>query len=553
MPAKILNFQLKELSQLTDACWAAWLEHGASGWRVRGAHQLPQKMQTILLEYSARPLINTWLSGALANGRGRNRALSNADLKCRKLFAFPGSKGQNILLIGANKLDPKSQRMWRALALSNPADDDAGDALGRNLKLIHKVVQRVIGLGDIAEVARIASDLIAKNFGYELAVVLLADDNNNLIVRGIGGTAAKAVRRGLSDLQARGAVSITSQVFQTGRSLLIGDVADHPLYLPIPGWDAGSEMCVALSDGEKIFGIIDVESSEPGAFTKTDLLAMEALAGILASVISSAGHYQKLQETVSQLQETQQELQATIGAQHEAEARLIQAAKLAAVGEMAAGVAHELNNPLTTVVGFTEMLVEDMPDESPQKSDLSLVLREARRARSVVRRLLDFARQSETVRVRADMNELVEDALTLTKHLLRTSGIDLVVFLEKDLPWVLMDRNQIKQVILNLTNNALHAMPSGGKLILETARHNRHGKDGVLFRVQDTGVGIPPEHMERIFEPFFTTRASEGGTGLGLSVTYGIVGDHQGAIEVESTVNIGSTFTVWLPLEAASA
>jgi len=254
-------------------------------------------------------------------------------------------------------------------------------------------------------------------------------------------------------------------------------------------------------------------------------------------------------DAVLELQQTQQELQARISAQMEAEARLIQAAKLAAVGEMAAGVAHELNNPLTTVVGFTELALDELPMESPIRKDLDLVLQEARRARSVVRRLLDFARQSETSRVKADINEIVDDVMMLTKHLMHASHVQPEIRLGQSLSWVLVDRNQIKQVVINLVNNALYAMPEGGRLVVETDEKSRYGRQWMTLTVRDTGEGIPAENLERIFEPFFTTRADHGGTGLGLSVTYGIVTDHAGMIEVESTVKQGSTFTVWLPLE----
>lgn len=257
----------------------------------------------------------------------------------------------------------------------------------------------------------------------------------------------------------------------------------------------------------------------------------------------------RLQQAVRELEETQQELQARIAAQHEAESRLVQAAKLAAVGEMAAGIAHELNNPLTSVVGFTELSLEALPPDSSLRPDLDLVLREAQRARSVVRRLLDFARQSESLRVRADLNEIVEDVIALTKHLLHTSGVTIVSHLTTNLPWVSVDRNQMKQVLINLINNALYAMPQGGALTLATSLQPRYESPWLCMEVSDTGIGIPAENLGRIFEPFFTTRGQKGGTGLGLSVTYGIVTEHGGAIEVQSAPGSGSTFRVWLPLE----
>ena len=227
----------------------------------------------------------------------------------------------------------------------------------------------------------------------------------------------------------------------------------------------------------------------------------------------------------------------------------LEAAKMAAVGEMAAGIAHELNNPLTTISGFAELILEELPPDSTQRADLELIVREARRARDVVRRLLDFARQSESVRVPANVNELIEETLDLMKHLLHTSGIDVVRDFASPLPEIPLDRNQIKQVLLNLFHNALHAMPTGGRLSIRTQRRRRDSRSWVAIAIRDTGMGIAPEVIGRVFEPFFTTRAHEGGTGLGLSVSYGIVVNHGGDIEVESEVGKGSCFTVWLPVE----
>ena len=148
---------------------------------------------------------------------------------------------------------------------------------------------------------------------------------------------------------------------------------------------------------------------------------------------------------------------------------------------------------------------------------------EAQRARGVVRRLLDFARQSESARVRSDINEIIMDVLALVNHLLRTSGIRLITYLSDGIPWISVDRNQIKQVILNLVHNALHAMPTGGELHITTNRQRRNRREWLAMSLADTGIGIAPENLGRLFEPFFTTRSKDGGTGLGLSVTYGII------------------------------
>jgi signal transduction histidine kinase len=419
----------------------------------------------------------------------------------------------------------------------------------RNLELIHEVVKHTVGVTDIDQIGHITADLIARNFTYELALVIVVNSEGQARAAGIGGTAAAAVRDALTgeaDWLRRG---IVSEVLATGRNMLVNQVGENPVYVPLPGWEAGAEVCVALRSGDAILGAIDVQSSKIHSFTQNDLLVLEALAGILGSVVAGAGQYQNLQATVAQLEAARGELQERIAAQKMAESRLVQAAKLAAVGEMAAGIAHELNNPLTTIAGFTELALEEIPAEQPVYHDLQLVLRETKRARNVVRRLLDFARQTESVRTRSDINEIVADVLSLTNHLLRTGGITVYPDYAEHLPWVSVDRNQIKQVLLNLIHNAMHAMPAGGNLYLSTAFQRNDQRDGVTIMIRDTGVGIAPEHIPRLFEPFFTTRSHEGGTGLGLSVSYGIILNHGGRIDVQSSLGEGSTFTIWLPVE----
>ena len=425
---------------------------------------------------------------------------------------------------------------------------EEAEGRARNLGLIHEVVQQVIGLTDPREVAEITAELLARYFAYELAAVFLADESGALTIGGFGGASPNVVKRAIKSFEYPVRGGITGHVFETGESVMVNDVLLDARYRSIKGWQAGSEMCVAIHDGSKILGILDVESSSRNAFTHNDFIALESLAGILASVITSADQYQRLQVTIDQLRSMQVELNERMEAQRSAENRLVQAAKLAAVGEMAAGIAHELNNPLTSVMGFAELALEDIPATSDTRKDLEMVVRESVRARDVVRRLLDFARQSESTRARASLNEVVEDVVALSRHLIHTNGVELILDLRENLPWVLMDANQIKQVLLNLVHNALQAMPEGGEMEISTFPDLREGREGICVSVRDTGVGISPSDQSRIFEPFFTTKGDRGGTGLGLSVTYGIVTDHGGQIDVESRQGEGSTFKVWLPL-----
>jgi signal transduction histidine kinase len=223
--------------------------------------------------------------------------------------------------------------------------------------------------------------------------------------------------------------------------------------------------------------------------------------------------------------------------------QLIQASKLGAIGELAAAVAHEVNNPLTGILGFAELLMSGIPDDDPRHEEAAVIREEAVRARTIVRSLLEFARPRPPQRIPSDVNDLARSTLELIRY--RASEADVRLFSEYgDLPRLEIDPDACKQVLLNLFNNAIDAMPRGGELRVSTIA----APDRVGIVVADGGVGMDDETRSRIFTPFFSTRAgSGGGSGLGLSVSRQIVESHGGTIEVESTPGGGSVFTVWLP------
>ena len=510
----------------------------ADGHRIMPVLLGSQKVRLVDVDGNIQlPLYDKAASGLYVPLRFRGQTIGMLCVESMRKDAFNLYDENLIVVIGSH---------LASLADYTRLHEEA-EGRARNLGLIHEVVQQVIGLTDAGEVAEITSDLLARYFEYELCSVFIADENGDLTIAGFGGTSPNVVKRAMKSFEYPLSGGITGHVFETGEGLLVNDVLQEKRYHAIKGWQAGSEMCVAIRDGENVLGIIDVESSSRNAFTHNDFIALESLAGILASVVTSADQYQRLQITISQLRSIQVELRARMEAQRSAENRLVQAAKLAAVGEMAAAIAHELNNPLTSVTGFAELALSDISEGSETRKDLEIVMREAGRARDVVRRLLDFARQSESTRARASLNDVVEDVVALSRHLIHTSGVTLTLNLEESLPWVLVDVNQMKQVLLNLIHNALQAMPNGGDLTIATEATSRGGREWIRVSVSDTGVGIPKADQTRIFEPFYTTKGDQGGTGLGLSVTYGIVTDHGGQIDVESQPGAGSKFSVWLP------
>jgi signal transduction histidine kinase len=221
---------------------------------------------------------------------------------------------------------------------------------------------------------------------------------------------------------------------------------------------------------------------------------------------------------------------------------------LAALGKMAAGVAHEINNPLAGMQNCVRTLMKGARDERQRVQYLELLQGGLERIGRTVGELLNFARESPPRSVWTELRSVIERSLSLVEHELAARNITCVRSLEPGLPALLADPRQLEQVFLNLFMNALEAMPTGGTLTIETGRRRRGTELCVEARVGDTGCGIPPESLPRIFDPFYTTKEVGQGTGLGLSVSYGIVRAHGGSIDVESKVGQGSTFSVILPV-----
>jgi len=224
--------------------------------------------------------------------------------------------------------------------------------------------------------------------------------------------------------------------------------------------------------------------------------------------------------------------------------QLVQASRLGAVGELAAAVAHEVNNPLTGILGFAELLASELPADDPRHDEAVVIRDEAIRARSIVKALLEFAQPRTTQRLSTDLNALARSTVDLVRFRVYETGIRIVEDYS-DLPPMEADPDALKQVLLNLINNAIEAMPEGGELGVST----RSGRDRAGLVVRDTGPGMDAKTRSRIFTPFFSTRATTGvGTGFGLPVSLQIVESHGGSIEVESEPGSGTVFTVWLPI-----
>jgi two-component system NtrC family sensor kinase len=330
---------------------------------------------------------------------------------------------------------------------------------------------------------------------------------------------------------------VVGWVAQSGESLVVADMQAEERHFRDVEQQTGlmlrSAVSVPLRLKENVIGTLQVLDPEVGRFRPTDLMLVESLASSAAIALENARLYEDLQQRMKELREAQ--------------AQLVQSAKMAAVGELAAGVAHEINTPLTSVLGYSELLLEHLPSDDPNHKRLASIVRQAGQARDVVEHLLEFSRQTRPHREQVSLNRVVQETLVLARQQMKNRKIALEEEYALALPPLQLDAPRMKQAFLNLITNSLQAMPHGGTL---GVRSEWVGNE-VAVQITDTGSGIAADDLPRIFEPFFTTRPVGLGAGLGLSVSLGIVEEHGGRIEVESELGQGSTFTVWLPMRAA--
>jgi len=252
---------------------------------------------------------------------------------------------------------------------------------------------------------------------------------------------------------------------------------------------------------------------------------------------------EELQATCVRLEQSHRELAS-------AQERLLQTERLASMGQLSAGIAHELNNPLGTVLLYSHMLLKEL-QEPRVRADLQLILNEALRCKNIVRGLLDFARQSRVAKAPTRLEEVAHEVMTIMAPRAREAQVQLVCNVAPDLPTAVVDRGQVVQMLVNLVQNGIDACSKGGVVRLSMRQDSKAGT--VEISVSDNGCGIPPAHLSHLFTPFFTTKQTGKGTGLGLAIVYGIVKMHSGDISVQSEPGKGSTFTVTLPLGTETA
>ena len=393
--------------------------------------------------------------------------------------------------------------------------------------------------------------------------------------------------------------SCASEVARTGEPLHIQDlrrskeatVSPHLAeYAAARGVEIRSWLGAPLMAEGALVGVIALMSDRPKAFDEQTVQLLSTIASHVGKVVENARLYQALDEARrsaedwggklkrmvderteelekarAELEVLNQGLEARVEERtkelRDMQRRIVQSGRLAAVGELSAGVAHELNNPLGGILGYVQYDLEKLQSSEPGTlseddhaklvAHLTLIERETQRCRQIVENLLRFSETSRCASTEVNVNALIEETLGFTGRELASRGIELRTELEDDDLEVMGDPRQLQQVFANIILNARKAMQSGGRLSVRSHRvTGEDGRETVAVSFGDTGCGIPEENLVRVFEPFFTTGEVGDGTGLGLSVSYGIVKDHGGDIDVESKVGVGSTFTVLLPLSS---
>ena len=224
---------------------------------------------------------------------------------------------------------------------------------------------------------------------------------------------------------------------------------------------------------------------------------------------------------------------------------IMKSERLAMIGQLAAGVAHEINNPLGSILIYSHLLLEDLEENDPRGENLKKIVNQATRCKVIVKGLLDFAHQSEPEMKPSDVNRIVNEVLSLVERQAVFHNIKIIKKLSINLPFVMVDETQIQQVFMNIVLNAAEAMEGQGELIIETSSDGKF----INAKFTDTGCGIPEQNIKKLFEPFFSTKTKGHGIGLGLAISYGIIKKHNGRINIDSEVGKGSTFTIQLPIQ----
>lgn len=399
---------------------------------------------------------------------------------------------------------------------------------------------------DIDEILRLVLEGVTRNIGFDRARLYLVNEKRNILeckmAVGVDEEKIKGVVLSLNPMD-----SIVARSIVEKKPFVIPDAGDDPRVNPVlkEKFNLHSLVVIPLLVKEKALGAIAADHVEPGKNISTEgLESLMTFAQQAGLAIQNAFMYQELKTFSQQMEE---KIQKTTADLRKTEAQLIRSEKLAALGQLAAGIAHEIRNPLTSINILIHSLRESFPSKNSHGEDLKVIEEEIQRINEIVDQFLRFAKPASPLLEKAEVLPIFEETLQLLKPQIERRRISVQKSF-RSLPPITIDREQMKQVVLNLLLNAIQAMPKGGQLGLSAAMPDDH--QCLQLSIQDSGVGIPPGDMDKLFDPFFSTK--EGGMGLGLSIAHRIIDQHHGKIEVESAPGKGTHFTIWLPVDQRS-
>ncbi len=432
------------------------------------------------------------------------------------------------------------------------ASTDRLEDLVFKLSTLNELVELSAKIPKIQDLLSLVLERTMRTVRASIGSIMLVDQERQIL--------RIAAARGLSEdvianVEIKMGEGVAGKVALLGEPVLVDDIGQDPRFTKPsdPKYGGGSFICMPVRVGARVIGVINLSKKEYGAvsppdlraFSPTDLQFLTALMAYIAAALDNARLLEEARQATLRLQQVveDQRLRLTLAQQ-----QMLQAEKLSALSQVVAGVAHELNNPLSVVTGQTALLSK-MVGGGPLAERAEKISKAAERCARIVRNFLTLARQHPPEHEEVRLNQVVREAVELLAYPLRVDDVQVTLDFADDLPVLSADPNQLHQVVVNLVTNAHHAMREAQppRQLTLTTRYDPE-QERLSLTVADTGPGILPEIQGRIFEPFFTTKAPEQGTGLGLSVCHGIIEDHGGTIALDSRPGQGAVFRVELPL-----
>lgn len=415
----------------------------------------------------------------------------------------------------------------------------------RDLKVVialYEASKAIFSTIKLEDLLKIVAGMLASILPADDISIMLFDKDNKLYI---------AESLNLSDsIKAKARIRIgervVGKVVEWKEPVIInGPLNNDPRFTDLEGrGDIKSAIVCPLLIKQRPIGVLSAaRTKNEDNFNAADARNCVIIMSQVAQAIVNSNLYEELENKIVELKDSYRQLE-------QAQAQLVQSEKLAAMGELVAGVSHELNNPLTSVLGYSQLILKSESVPENIRNDVKTISAEAERCRNIIQNLLLFSRRREPRREPADMHDVINTALELVEYDFRTDSVKIYKEFASDLPKVYVDIFQMQQVFLNILTNARHAVSrmENKSITIKTEVSSNNVK--VYFT--DSGCGIPKENISKLFTPFFTTKDVGKGTGLGLSISYGIVKSHKGEISVESLEGKGATFIIELPFLAVA-